>query len=146
MRIPRIFINDTLRVGEEHALDEKASHYLCSVLRMDVSRDLIAFCGDGLEYAAIVTTAHKKKASIRVLSATANNRESPLHSHLAIGVSRGERFDFVVQKATELGISTITPLFTERTEVKLKGERLDKKLEHWQQIIISACEQCQRNQ
>src|SRR5690606_27112748 len=75
----------------------------------------------------------------------ADNRQSPLELELAIGLSRGERMDWVLQKATELGVTRITPLFTERTEVKLTGERLDKKLDHWQQILISACEQCQRN-
>ena len=72
-------------------------------------------------------------------------RESSLQSHLAISISRGERFDFVLQKATELGVTEITPLFTERTEVKLQGDRLDKKLSSWQKILISACEQCGRN-
>src|SRR5690606_3425388 len=75
----------------------------------------------------------------------AENRESPLQLELAIGISRGERFEWVLQKATELGVTKITPLITERTEVKTSGDRQEKMLDRWQHIIISACEQCQRN-
>jgi len=74
------------------------------------------------------------------------NRESPLNIHLGIGLSRGDRMDWVIQKATEAGVTEITPLYTERTEVKLKGERVEKKLRHWQQISISACDQSYRTQ
>ncbi|MFT7437745.1 MAG: 16S rRNA (uracil1498-N3)-methyltransferase, partial [Polaribacter sp.] len=74
-----------------------------------------------------------------------NDRESLLKIHLVIGISRGERMDWVIQKATELGVHIITPIFTERTEVKLAGSRLEKRLVHWQQVSISACEQCLRN-
>jgi 16S rRNA (uracil1498-N3)-methyltransferase len=82
---------------------------------------------------------------VRITEFDKADRESNLSIHLAIGISRGERMDLIVQKATELGVSEITPLFTERCEVKLSGERLDKKVNHWQQVAISACEQCQRN-
>lgn len=145
MRVPRIFIGQPLHNQGQLSLDAKTSHYLSTVLRMDAGRKLVAFCGDGQEYACELITAHKKHAVIAVHQAQTINRESPLQTHLAIGVSRAERFDLVLQKATELGISEITPLHTERTEVKLKGERLGKKMAHWQQILISACEQCQRN-
>lgn len=146
MRIPRVYIAEAvLTEGAQYTLEAATSHYLSTVLRMEAGRPVVAFCGNGFEYEASLTTPHKKNAVITVHSGTEANRESPLHTHLAIGLSRGERFDFVLQKACELGVTEITPLMTERTEVKLKGERLDKKQAHWQQILISACEQCQRN-
>lgn len=112
---------------------------------MQAGRELILFNGEGGEYSAEISAVHKKQVDVSVKEFTAENRQSHLQLELAIGVSRGERMDWVLQKATELGVTKITPLMTERTEVKLGGERADKKMEHWQQILISACEQCQRN-
>jgi 16S rRNA (uracil1498-N3)-methyltransferase len=145
MRIPRIYTRENLDVGTSIDLDEGAARHLTSVLRMAVGQALILFNGRGGEYSAELTHAKKGKASASVTGFTNSNRESPLQLHLAIGISRGERMDWIVQKATELGISQITPLFTSRCEVKLSGERLEKRLKHWQQIAISACEQSQRN-
>lgn len=145
MRTPRIYTPCALTLGAETPLDNSTSHYLIKVLRMEVGRPLIAFNGDGTEYSATLTKASKRNASILIESEQECDRESPLHTHLAIAISRGERMDWVFQKATELGVTEITPLFTLRTEIKLKGERLQKKMEHWQQVIISSCEQCQRN-
>lgn len=145
MRIPRIYVDQDLRVSENFLLNEYASHYLSKVLRMQTDRELIVFNGQGGEYSAVIREVGKKQVSIQINQFTEENRQSPLDLHLAIGISRGERMDWVLQKATELGVSQIIPLFTERTEVKIKGEKQDKKMQHWQQIIISACEQCQRN-
>jgi 16S rRNA (uracil1498-N3)-methyltransferase len=145
MRTPRIYVNDSLRVGSQLSLPEAQSHYLGKVLRMEADRPLLAFNGDGGEYSARITQVGKRCVEIQILDVQQIHRESSLHTHLAIGISRGERMDWVLQKATELGVSKITPLFTERTEVRLQGERLVKKMEHWRQITISACEQCQRN-
>ena len=145
MRIPRIFTNQALTSNNTLALAEAQSHYLSKVLRMQAGRELILFNGEGGEYSAEISGIYKKHVDVLVKSLYPENRQSELHLELAIGVSRGERMDWVLQKATELGVTKITPLITERTEVKLTGERADKKMEHWQQIIISACEQCQRN-
>lgn len=145
MRTPRVYVAGILTTGETLPLPEAQSHYLNKVLRMDAGRPLLAFNGDGREYSARITQVGKRCVEIQVLDSQETHRESPLQTHLAIGISRGERMDWVLQKATELGVSKITPLFTERTEVRLQGERLEKKMEHWRQIIISACEQCQRN-
>lgn len=112
---------------------------------MDTGRELILFNGQGGEYRATITAINKKNVEVRVEDFSDIDRQSPLDINLGIGISRGERFDWVLQKATELGVNRITPLLTERTEVKLNGDRLQKKLQHWQQIAISACEQCQRN-
>ena len=145
MRIPRIFTSQPLVCGQTIELDAAASHYLSKVLRMQPDREVILFNGEGGEFAARITEITKKSVTLLVGDFEAENRQSPLKLELAIGVSRGERMDWVLQKATELGVTRITPLFTERTEVKLSGERLQKKMAHWQQILISACEQCQRN-
>lgn len=145
MRVPRVFVPATLITGSALTLEEAQSHYLSKVLRMGVGRTLLAFNGNGSEYEAEITGVDKRHVTIDVRQEFLRNRESPLHTHLAIGISRGERMDWVLQKATELGVSKITPLFTDRTEVRLHGERLAKKMEHWRQITISACEQCQRN-
>ncbi|HEY7772227.1 MAG TPA: 16S rRNA (uracil(1498)-N(3))-methyltransferase [Marinagarivorans sp.] len=145
MRIPRIYTTTQL-AGQSHVkLEEAVAHYLGKVLRMSAGRELILFNGEGGEYQATVTDITKKSVTVNIGAYCDENRESPLNTHLAIGLSRGERWDLVLQKATELGVTQITPLFTERSEVKLTGERLTKKISHWQGIIISACEQCQRN-
>ena len=145
MRIPRIFTDQPLVSGATIDLEESAARHLGSALRMQAGQALTLFNGQGGEYSASISEIGKKAARILVGEHQANERESPLNITLAIGLSRGDRFDFIVQKATELGVSRIVPLLTERTEVKLKGERRDKKVAHWQQIAISACEQCQRN-
>ncbi len=145
MRIPRIFTPQALAPDSTLVLAEAQSHYLNKVLRMQTGRELILFNGEGGEYSAEISAVHKKHVDVSVKEFSAENRQSHLQLELAIGVSRGERMDWVLQKATELGVTKITPLMTERTEVKLGGERADKKMEHWQQILISACEQCQRN-
>ncbi len=145
MRTPRIFTSQTISPSSTLELTEASSHYLTKVLRMQLGRELILFNGKGGEYTAEIIAIQKKVTAVKIIEFQADNRQSPLQLELAIGVSRGERMDWVLQKATELGATKITPLLTMRTEVKLAGERADKKMEHWQQIIISACEQSQRN-
>jgi 16S rRNA (uracil1498-N3)-methyltransferase len=145
MRIPRIFTQQNLLTGEQIALEESASHHLNKVLRMQVGRELILFNGAGGEFAATIHDVTKKQVVVSIAEHLIDNRESPLELELAIGISRGERFEWVLQKATELGVTKITPLITERTEVKVSGDRQEKMHERWQQILISACEQCQRN-
>lgn len=112
---------------------------------MQVERELVVFNGEGGEYQAQISSIDKNTVWIHTTRFIPDNRCSPLNTELAIGISRGERMDWVLQKATELGVSRIVPLQSERTEVKLSKERLQKKLAHWQQIIVSACEQSQRN-
>ncbi|SDK55217.1 16S rRNA (uracil(1498)-N(3))-methyltransferase [Microbulbifer yueqingensis] len=144
MRVPRIYSHEPLAGQNEVELDEGASRHLVKVLRLQVGRPLVLFDGRGGEYSAELVEAGKR-ARVRLGDFHGDNRESPLALTLAIGISRGDRFDWVVQKATELGVARIQPLFTERCEVKLKGERLEKKVAHWRQVAVSACEQCARN-
>ncbi|RYZ98585.1 MAG: 16S rRNA (uracil(1498)-N(3))-methyltransferase [Moraxellaceae bacterium] len=145
MRIPRIYSLQPLIENSLVDLPEAQSHYLSKVLRMQNGRELIVFNGEGGEYSAEIVGISKKTVSVQLKKFSAENRQSHLQLELAIGISRGERMDWVLQKATELGVTKITPLITERTEVKLSGERADKKNQHWHQILISACEQSQRN-
>jgi 16S rRNA (uracil1498-N3)-methyltransferase len=106
---------------------------------------LVLFNGSGGQYPATITALGKKSVLATTEDLEAVERESSLLLLLGIAMSRGERMDWVVQKATELGVSSIAPLVTERTEIKLRGEREKKKLRHWQQIAVSACEQSGRN-
>ena len=140
MRIPRLYSDQTLAVGSIGELKDNTAHYIHNVLRMDSGRPILLFNGTGGEYSANLIRVSKKIVTFEVTGFIEGDRESKLHSHLAIGISRGDKMDFVLQKATELGVSAITPLVTERTEVKLSGERLQKKMQHWQQVVISACQ------
>src|SRR5690606_30770739 len=121
------------------------SHHLNKVLRMTIGREIIAFNGDGKEYPSVISQLNKKSVVISVNDAIESSRQSPLNIELAISLSKGDRFEWVLQKATELGVTSITPIMSERTEVKLTGDRLEKKMASWHSILISACEQCQRN-
>ncbi|MCL4106065.1 UNVERIFIED_CONTAM: hypothetical protein GTU68_058371 [Idotea baltica] len=112
---------------------------------MQAGDALTLFNGRGGEYAAHIQNVGKKTVQVIVGEHRAIELESPLDVHLGIALSRGERMDWIVQKATELGVRSITPLVTERVEVKLKGDRAEKKRCHWQGIAVSACEQCGRN-
>jgi len=145
VRVPRVYLDQALHSGAELTLDKAAAHYLVSVLRLRADDALIVFNGSGGEYTATLQSATNKQATISVGSHSTGVAPSPVQIVLAIGLSRGERMDWAIQKAVEIGVNEIAPLFTERCEVKLKGERALKKLGHWQQIAISACEQSQRN-
>ncbi|MFB0989371.1 MAG: 16S rRNA (uracil(1498)-N(3))-methyltransferase [Porticoccaceae bacterium] len=145
MRVPRLYTQQTLDVGSMVSMDKDAARYLSSVLRMTSGQMLNLFNGDGGEYIAEVASLSKNQVTVSIKESLPNDRESLLKIHLVIGISRGERMDWVIQKATELGVHIITHIFTERTEVKLAGSRLEKRLVNWQQVSISACEQCLRN-
>lgn len=145
MRIPRIYTPQALSAGASIALEADSAHHLARVLRMPVDAQLVLFNGDGAEYPAHIATIDKKNVVVIIERVDAIERESPLTIHLGIAVSKGERMDWVIQKATELGVTEISPLQSERVEVRLHGEREEKKRAHWQAITIAACEQCQRN-
>ena len=145
MRIPRIFTEQALVEGAAVALEEGPSRHIGKVLRMQVGRELILFNGQGGEYQAIITQASKKVIEVEIREFSIDSKQSSLNIELGIGLSKGDRFELVLQKATELGVSKIVPLLSQRSEVKLNPERLAKKLASWRQIIVGACEQCQLN-
>ncbi len=145
MRIPRIYTSQSLKPGSQIELEAGPSHHLIKVLRMSEGRDIVLFNGNGCEYPATISQTSKKTAIVAITKEINISRQSPLDIELAIGLSKGDRFELVIQKATELGVTSIVPIFSERTEIKLSGERLDKKMTSWQRIVIGACEQSQRN-
>ncbi len=145
MATPRVFTDQALAEGAETALEPGPSHHLLKVLRLKPGAGLRLFNGRGGSFAAVLAGSRGQEARVAVGDFAPADHESPLAIELAIGVSRGERMDWVVQKAVELGVAAIRPLVTERTEVRLSGERRVKKLDHWRQIAIAACEQCGRN-
>lgn len=145
MRIPRVFQDLALQSNTEILLDGFASRYLRDVLRLKVTNPLVLFNGDGKEYSATISAISKRDMRVQIIDVHEKNLESALMIHLGQVISKGEHMEFTLQKATELGVTTITPLFSSRSEIHLKGEREEKKLAHWQRIIISACEQCGRN-
>ena len=144
MRSPRLFLDRPLEPDCEIELHDEVLHYARNVLRLEVGSALRVFNGDGRELAATVGAVERRALRVQVEGEIGGSAESPLAVHLGIGLSRGERMDWVVQKATELGVATITPLQLERCTVRLDRERGENRLRHWQQIAISACEQCGR--
>lgn len=145
MRIPRIYCINKLAEDAEVVLGAKASKHILQVLRLQLGSSLVLFNGAGGEYNAQLFAIDKQRAVVKVNKFINRNIESPLKIYLGQAISRGEKMDYTIQKAVELGVYKITPLFTERCNVKLTGERLQKRLQHWQAIAISACEQCGRN-
>lgn len=145
MRIPRIFHPDILPIDEAVELTKEASNHLLNVLRLKDGHPLVLFNGDGNEYSAELKHKSKRSAEAIVQTKLGISVESPLNIHLAQGISKGDRMEFVIQKAVELGVTEITPLITERCAVKLNSERWEKKHLQWQKIAISSCEQCGRN-
>ncbi|MBV6289778.1 16S rRNA (uracil(1498)-N(3))-methyltransferase [Pseudomonas aegrilactucae] len=144
MRLSRFFIDAPLSLGE-HDLPEAQAHYIGRVLRMAPGDAVQLFDGSGQEFLGELLEVGKKSVRVTLDQALPGQAESPLHVHLGQGLSRGERMDWAIQKATELGANLITPIVSERCEVRLKDERADKRLAHWRQVAISACEQCGRS-
>jgi len=144
MASTRLFVNDPLVSATELQLGRDQAHYLGRVLRLRNGDRLTVFNGDNGEFDAHVTSIAKNSATIVVDASLETATESALKIHLVQGVSRGERMDFVVQKATELGVKRITPVFTEYGVVKLNDARAAKRNDHWQSVAIGACEQSGR--
>lgn len=144
MHIPRVYYPIELKPGSVVTLDQHSSNHLLKVLRLHCGENLILFNGNNLEFTATLTTITKQQATVTINSSNIRNSESPLQIHLGQGISRGEKMDFTIQKAVELGVHAITPLFTEFCNVKLQAERLENRLRHWNGIIVNACEQSGR--
>ncbi len=140
----RLFVSGRLSNGAELTLDAERAHYLGRVLRCQPGDDVNVFNGDDGEFRATIEALRKNRATLLVREEVESNRESPFKVHLVQGVSRGERMDFVVQKATELGIKRITPVLTDHGVVRLDAARAEKRRTHWQRVAESACEQCGR--
>jgi len=146
MRISRLYLPIPLSSNTEVELDDRARQYVLQVLRLKSGTPLIIFNGDGREHAATLGVVEKRRATVLLGDSRRPQRESPLAIHLGLGISKGERMDYAIQKAVELGAMEITPLFSQHCVVKLDEKRIQNRLRHWQAIIISASEQCGRNQ
>jgi 16S rRNA (uracil1498-N3)-methyltransferase len=144
MRLTRIHSPGPLAPGSEITLPPQAGQHLVRVLRLAVGAPLVMFDGNGGEYTAEISAAGKQVRA-RVLGHDAVERESPLDITLLQGIARGERMDLIVQKAAELGVTRIVPVIAERSVVKVDAKQRERKREHWQAIVIAACEQCGRN-
>lgn len=145
MRRPRIHHPGPLASGARVTVTGSAARHLATVLRLRPGDPLILFDGSGGEYQASVTATGRRDLTLAVGEHRAVEVESPLRIVLAQGVSRGERMDYTVQKAVELGVAAIQPLLTERSVPDLRGERGRRRQAHWERVVIAACEQCGRN-
>jgi len=141
---PRFFVAAELAPGAEIRLPDRAAHHL-TVLRLRRGDGVTLFNGRGGEFTAELVRLSAGQASARILASHGCERESPLSVALAQCVSSGDRMDTTLQKSTELGVSRIVPIASERSVVRLSGDRAEKRLAHWRNVVIAACEQCGRN-
>lgn len=144
MRTARIYYAGELNLDLTVTLPQETSHYLLHVLRLKIGTNLLLFNGSGGEFLAQLTNATKKNAVVSIKQFNPINTESACKIHLAQAVGKGDKMDWIIQKAVELGVNEITPLITEFTNVRLDEDRAAKRHSHWQDVIISACEQSQR--
>ncbi|WP_299311955.1 16S rRNA (uracil(1498)-N(3))-methyltransferase [uncultured Halomonas sp.] len=143
-KAPRIHVAADFIVGGDVVLPEGPARHVARVLRLGEGALLRLFDGAGHEAEAVLVEASRKRVVARIEAVEAGGGESPLAVHLGQTISKGDRMDYAIQKAVELGAAAITPLYTEHGDVRLKGEREAKKLAHWQAVAASACEQCGR--
>ena len=144
MRVSRLFTPMHLAAGKHIELDDDNGHYVRTVLRLKKDAEIILFNGAGGEYLCTVGEVSRKTVLIHIDKWLERTVESPLLVILGLGISRGDRMDFSVQKAVELGVNQITPLLTERCVVQFKGEKKPQRLLHWQKIVQHAAEQSGR--
>lgn len=145
MRIPRLYIDLPLASGQAVSLEKDKAHYVSHVLRMHTGAAIKLFNNTGNEFDATITSLDKKHADIEIGKEYQINNESSLQITLCLAISRGQHMDYSIQKAVELGVHTIVPVISEFSNVKLQADRLQNKMTHWLNIIISAAEQCGRS-
>jgi 16S rRNA (uracil1498-N3)-methyltransferase len=145
VRLTRVYVDAPLAAGTRVILEGNAASHVTRVLRLRVGEALTLFNGSGGEYAARIEQVQGGRVAVTIGEPRAIERESPLALTLAQGVSRGERMDLVVQKATELGVSGIVPVLSERSVVRLTAQQSERRLNHWRAIAVAACEQSGRN-
>ena len=146
MRIPRFHQEINVELGQQQSLSVVNHRHAIQVLRLKLDETLILFDGNGGEYVAKISTANKRDSAVLLESFSDVNRESPLNSTLVLSTIKSDKMDFAIQKAVELGVSKIQPMISHRSVIKIKADRLQKKMQHWQAIIVGACEQSGRTQ
>lgn len=145
MRLTRVFVDAPLAAGARVTLPPEAAAHLTRVLRLGPGDPCVVFNGAGGEYPARIASAGRRDVAVVLGAHDPVERESPLRIVLLQALARGERMDFVVQKATELGVAAIRPVHTEHSGVRLDERQSTRKRDHWRGIAIAACEQCRRN-
>ncbi len=145
MRVVRVFVNQGLLAQSTITLVDDAAHYLSRVLRLKPGALCRLFNGVDGEFEATVISANSSGVIVQTGSHFENNANPIIEINIGLGLSRGERMDYAIQKSSELGVTSITPLFSDRCEVKLKPERFDNRVNHWRKVAISASEQSGRS-
>jgi len=144
MRRPRVHTPQPLAIGERLELEPQAARHLTQVLRLRPGSEAILFNGDGCDWPARILHSDRRRTRLEVFDCSPPEPPPVLDIHLGIGISKGERMDYAIQKAVELGVARITPLQTARCVVHLAAQRQRKRLDHWRGVVIAACEQCGR--
>ena len=144
MRLTRSFVSQPLAIGATLALPEDAAAHLVRVLRLQPGDACVLFNGDGHDHDARIVSVGKREVLVDIVASRRIDNESPLAITLVQGIARGEKMDWILQKATELGVTRILPVTSERSEVKLDAQRADKRVAHWREVVVSACEQSGR--
>lgn len=145
MRVNRAFVDTPLSAGLRFALPEQVTAHWLRVLRMQVGDTAVVFNGTGMDADVTLQTLDKRGAQVEVVQVRDGIPESPFRITLLQGVARGEKMDLILQKAAELGVHAFVPVFSDRSEVKLDGERAAKRLQHWRGVVVAACEQSGRS-
>jgi 16S rRNA (uracil1498-N3)-methyltransferase len=145
MRLTRVYVETPVTPGKSLVIEGTAANHITRVLRLRSGDALTVFDGTGGEFGARIEEFRKESVVVAVEEHRTLDRESPLSLTLAQGISRGERMDWIIQKATELGASRIVPVFTKRSVVRLDEKQAERKLQHWRGVAVAACEQCGRN-
>ncbi|MDD1622334.1 MAG: 16S rRNA (uracil(1498)-N(3))-methyltransferase [Methylococcaceae bacterium] len=144
MRVSRLYVSTPLNVGSRVELDDDAAHYVRSVLRLKQDQTIVLFNGQGGEYLGRFSEVSRKAVRVEIEQFVDRDVESLLAVSLGLGISRGDRMDWAVQKAVELGVSQLTPLVTERCVIKFNDDKKQQRLQHWQGIVQHAAEQSGR--
>ena len=144
MRISRIYVPQPLEEGATLTISGQPAHHITHVLRLRTGTELIVF-GHGREHRAVLRGIRRSELAIEVGAPCECMEESSIDITLLQGIARNDRMDLILQKSVELGVNSIQPLWMQRSQGRLKGERLEKRIQHWQGVIISACEQCGRS-
>ncbi len=144
MRVTRSWVDLPLVAGARLELPAAAAAHLVRVLRLREGDACVLFNGDGHDHRARIVESDKRRTVVEILDTEPVDNESPLRITLLQGIARGEKMDLILQKATELGVARIVPVESERSEVRLDGARLARRIEHWRAVVVGACEQCGR--
>ncbi|CAN5683622.1 16S rRNA (uracil(1498)-N(3))-methyltransferase [soil metagenome] len=144
MRLNRAHVDAPLAAGARVRLPDNVAAHLLRVLRLGVGDACVLFNGDGCDYDARIVATGRRDAAVEITASRAVDNESPLRIVLLQGIARGEKMDWILQKASELGAAAFLPVISERSAVRLSAERSTRRLEHWRQVVVAACEQSGR--